>query len=202
VLAEYKRNPDNMYLLKLAVGGLTNCLPNINSDGASSMGFHLSPANLRFDEYSGDWGVGFFAAMRHASSFLVNDPLLGQLCFLCDVDASEPDDTKAVVIRPRDPVRRRIFIASLGLDIISETARIDSIAVAPVHHQVVVTFESLTSQPLVSTIRMRVEQPAVVSGKRKLLTVQPSTPAPMKRNAWQFQPTSSTTPLVVTLEIS
>ena len=54
VLAEYKRNPDAMYLLRLAVGGITNCLPNIDADGAASMGFHLSPANLRFDEYSGE----------------------------------------------------------------------------------------------------------------------------------------------------
>lgn len=31
VLAEYKRNPDAMYLLRLAVGGITNCLPNIGA---------------------------------------------------------------------------------------------------------------------------------------------------------------------------
>ena len=52
VLAEFKRNPDNMYLLRLAVGGITNCLPNINSDGAASMGFHLSPANLKVSSHA------------------------------------------------------------------------------------------------------------------------------------------------------
>lgn len=31
VLAEYKRDPDNMYLLRLGVGGITNCLPNIGA---------------------------------------------------------------------------------------------------------------------------------------------------------------------------
>ena len=80
-----------MYLLRLAVGGLTNCLANIDKDGAASMGFHLSPSTLKFDEYSGDWGVGFFAAARHASAFLVHDTELDQqLCFLCDIVGAEP----------------------------------------------------------------------------------------------------------------
>lgn len=68
ILEEYKRNPDATYLVKLAVAGITNCLPNIDADGANSMGFHLHPANNVFDPYSGDWGIGFFASASNAAN--------------------------------------------------------------------------------------------------------------------------------------
>ena len=111
------------------MGGITNCLPNIDADGAASMGFHLSPANLKFDAYSGDWGVGFFAAARHAGAFLVEDPELGQLCFLCDIVAArrggrggdaDGSGGATVVVKPRDAWRKKLFVASMGLEIISE----------------------------------------------------------------------------------
>lgn len=146
LLEEYKRNPDAMYLLRLAVGGITNCLPNIDADGASSMGFHLSPANLKFDSYSGDWGVGFFAAARHAGSFLVNDPELGQLCFLYDLEdnGGGGGGGSAVVVKPRDAWHKRLFISSMGIEIISETGRFESIAVSS--QKLVVAFEVRTDR--------------------------------------------------------
>jgi hypothetical protein len=204
VLAEYKRDPDNMYLLRLGVGGITNCLPNIDAGGAASMGFHLSPANLKFDEYSGDWGVGFFAAARHAGAFLVNDPDLGMLCFLCDIDSAteEPAAGDTVVVKPRDAVRKKLFIASLGVELISESGRIESVSVSAT--KITVTFEDLHSQPLVSVLRLRLEQTAAASGNRPALTIAPTaTPAPsMSRGAWEVQPQGALQTTAVELSVA
>ena len=205
VLAEYKRNPDDMYLLRLAVGGITNCLPNIDSDGAAAMGFHLSPANLKMDEYSGDWGVGFFAAARHAGAFLVIDPELGPLCFLCDIDAAASSDSVAgsvITIKPRDAFRKKLFIASTGIELISEAGQIQSVSVSPT--KIEVTFADVASQPLVSVLRLRVEQPAVVSGMRPALTVAPaaSPAASLKRGAWEVTPEASGKTTVVVLSLA
>lgn len=236
LLAEYKRNPDGMYLLRLAVGGITNCLPNIgarlrnppllssrdlqtnlnrtavsaDADGAASMGFHLSPANLKFDEYSGDWGVGFFGAARHAGAFLVEDPELGQLCFLCDVvdggnnDGAEGGGGGAVLVKPRDAWHKKLFVGSLGVEIISEAGRIESLAVSS--SALVVTFEDVAQQPLVSVLRLRVEQPAMLSGNRPALDVAPSrvgdVAPPLKRGAWEIAPAPGGKTTVVTLSVA
>ena len=147
---------------------------------------------------SGDWGIGFFAAARHASAFLVNDPELGLLCFLCDIESSGGDGS-IVTIKPRDAVRRKLFIASLGLDIISEAGRIESVQVTPTN--VVVAFEAVASQPLVSVLRLRVEQPAVTSGNRKLLSITPDGGAVLRRGAWEFQPQGALQTFEVTLQV-
>ena len=83
-------------------------------------------------------------------------------------------------IRPH----RRLFLASMGLDIIAEAGRIESVEVQGAH-TIVVSFESAASQPHVSILRLRVEQPAVVSGNRPPLTVTPSAGWVLKRGAWE-----------------
>ncbi len=168
------------------------------------MGFHLSPGNLKFDEYSGDWGVGFFAAARHAGAFLVEDPDLGQLCFLCDVVDRGGNDAAAVLVKPRDAWHKKLFVSSLGVEIISEAGRIESVAVSST--ALVVTFEDVAQQPLVSVLRLRVEQPAIVSGNRPALDVMPSSVGnaapPLKRGAWEIAPAVGGKTTVVTLSVA
>lgn len=187
------------------------------------MGFHLSPANLKFDEYSGDWGIGFFAAVRHASGFLVDDPELGMLCFLCDIIDSDDDtddatstkeaesggssmavsDFAAVTrVKLKDAFRKKLFIASLGVELISEAGRLASVSISAT--KLTVTFEALHSQPAVSVLRLRVEQTATASGNRPALTIAPTaTPAPvMVRGAWEFQPQGALQTTVVELAVA
>lgn len=203
ILEEYKRNPDATYLVKLAVAGITNCLPNIDADGANSMGFHLHPANNVFDSYSGDWGIGFFASARHAGSFLVEDPILGLVCFLCDIVVSngngsgdESSSAMTHVVTLRDAWRKKLFISSLGVEVVSEAGTIASITVGAA--TVVVTFDAATAQSeLVSTLRLRADQPAAAAGNRPWMdvtltsgnpqqTVASSHPNPVVRGAWEI----------------
>ena len=60
------------------------------------------------------------------------------------------------------------------------------------------------SQPLVSVLRLRVEQTAVVSGARPALTIAPTaSPAPgMKRGAWEFQPQGALQTTAVELSVA
>lgn len=128
----------------------------------------------------------------------MEDPDLGTLCFLCDIDGSAP----GLVVRPRDALRKKLFIASLGVEVISEAGRIESVSVSAT--KITVTFETLHSQPLVSVLRLRVEQTAVVSGSRPALTIAPTTtPAPaMTRGAWEFQPQGALQTTAVELSVA
>ena len=202
ILLEWQRDPDNLYLLRLAVGGLTNPLPNINTNGANSMGFHLNPNNLRFDPYSGDWGVGFFATARHIGGVFVQDPDLGVLCFLCDVApaAAASRDTTATVVLLRDAWRKKLYIGPLGLQLVSEAGTISSVAVADT--TITVTFGDVATQPLVSVLRLRAEQPSVSSGHRPALVLQVEGGPQTVRGAWEIQPEpkGKTTTVVITFK--
>ncbi len=54
VLQQYYMTPDDFELLPVAIGAASLHLATIDADGASSMGFHLDPAILKLDPYSGD----------------------------------------------------------------------------------------------------------------------------------------------------
>lgn len=55
MLAAYRRDPDQLHLLRLGIGAITGGLANINSEGAASMAFHSDPALLRHDPYRQAW---------------------------------------------------------------------------------------------------------------------------------------------------
>jgi hypothetical protein len=156
--------------------------------------------------YSGDWGIGFFAAARHAGSFLVEDPDVREiLCFLCDVKTSTPYTTTATTsassppstaaatpfavstVTLRDAWRKKLFIASLGLQLTSEAGTIRTITIAASTIRIV--YSSAADQPAVTNFRLRADQTAVASGKRPPLhiyaTVAGQTP-PLFRGAWEF----------------
>ena len=150
---------------------------------------------------TGDWGIGFFAAARHAGAFLVEDPELGEVCFLCDIQHhGDGSDAAGVVVKLRDAWRKKLFISKPGLEIISEAGKIESIAVSP--SKITVTFSDIATQPLVSVLRLRVEQPAVVSGQRPALQVAPAAALPMKRGAWEVVAAGAGTTTTVVLNVA
>ena len=136
---------------------------------------------------------------RHAGAFLIDDPELGHVCFLCDID---PGLTGAgvTVVKPRDAWRKKLFVSQLGLEIISEAGKIESIAVSSA--KITVTFADVATQPLVTVLRLRVEQPAVISGKRPALVVAPALALAMKRGAWEVAAAAAGNTTTVELSIT
>ena len=107
----YRSNPADFHLLQVAYGGLMGPLTNIGEDGFGSAAFHSAPDMMRFDGYSGDYGMNFFGYAFGTASYLVDHPELGWLCFGCESVPSR----QTVRIVPRDGFGMRVFIAPAGL---------------------------------------------------------------------------------------
>jgi hypothetical protein len=99
---------------------------NIDESGATSMMFHSFPFVNEFDPNSGDYGLGFFGHSVQAGAYYVQHPQWGETCYLCDV-SNNGDETGSVSIRPRDSYRQRVFLAPLGLYIVTRTGVITAV---------------------------------------------------------------------------
>jgi len=113
-------DPTDLYLLRLAAGSIGGVLTNIDDTGANSMGFHADPANLFFDPASGDWGLALYGHAHTTASVLVEHDDFGWCCYFCDHYVN----SASVKLVPRDSARRRMFIAPLGLDLVSEAGKL------------------------------------------------------------------------------
>jgi hypothetical protein len=106
----FRSNPRDLYLLRVAYGGLLGGITNIDERGFGAAAFHAWPDELRFDALTGDYGMGFFGHATSTASYLVNDPTFGWLGFGGAVTVS----ADGVRIAPRDSARSRVFIAPAG----------------------------------------------------------------------------------------
>jgi len=185
-------DPDNWYLLQPLIGASTLHLATIDENGAASMGFHLDPAILELDPYSGDFGVGFFGHVHLAASYYVHHPSHGPLCYLCD--AINPTSTTNVTIFARDSMRKRVFIEPLGFFLEILAGRIESVNVNLSSQSVTVNFAKDT---MAHFHRLKVRTPSL---KRPAATgyriVSPETPQ-SPTNIYQFP--STTTSVVITV---
>ncbi len=111
VLDAYRRNPSDLYLLRIGYGGNMGAISGIDQEGFASVAFHSYPDKMAFDPYSGDYGPNFFGHAWTAGSYLVNDPELGWLAFGGNLRMAG----KEVTLDPRDSFRQRVYLAPLGL---------------------------------------------------------------------------------------
>lgn len=81
VLEQFKKTPDDFYLLKVGYGGLLGGISNITQDGFGPSAFHSYPETLRIDYLSGDYGSGFFGYAVNTATFITNEKDLGWLAF-------------------------------------------------------------------------------------------------------------------------
>ncbi len=81
VLKQYRKNPDDLYLLKVGYGGLLGGISNITEDGFGPAAFHSYPTELRIDYLSGDYGSGFYGYAVNTATYITKDEDLGWLSF-------------------------------------------------------------------------------------------------------------------------
>lgn len=118
----YRSNPQDFHLLRVAYGGLMGALTNVDPDGFGSVAFHSWPDAMRFDAYTGDYGMDFFGHATSTASYVVKHPVFGWLAF----GANVRHDGDSVHIEPRDSARTRLFIAPANLWITLVAGRIAS----------------------------------------------------------------------------
>ncbi|KAL9091718.1 MAG: hypothetical protein Q9159_001233 [Coniocarpon cinnabarinum] len=101
----------SIYDLRVAYGGHMGPLSNINQDGFGSQAFHSYPETLAWEAYSADYGLNYMGNILGAATYLVESADYGWVSF--GGNLHQLDD--GVVVEPRDAVRRRVYVASMGL---------------------------------------------------------------------------------------
>lgn len=102
-------------------------LTNIHADGFGSMGFHAWPETLAWDGYSGDFGAGYLGHVVGSVCVLVLHEGWGWLGFGGNVEEIQEEGDEGgggggvggvkVKVQPKDTVRRKIYVASMGAKI-------------------------------------------------------------------------------------
>ncbi|KAL5530576.1 hypothetical protein ACEPAF_6834 [Sanghuangporus sanghuang] len=110
LMSQFESDPDDLYLLRVAFGGLSGPLTNIDEGGFASASFHSFPDTLKWDAYSGDYGPNFVGHALNSGAYLVQHPTFGWQAFGGIVTSHSGS---SVHVQVRDSVRRRVFIASL-----------------------------------------------------------------------------------------
>jgi hypothetical protein len=152
VLSEYRKHPDDFYLLRVGYGGLMGSIANITEDGFGPSAFHAYPSTLRIDGYSGDYGPNFFGHAVNTATYVVRHPEFGWLAFGGNLAVS--GDT--IRVRPLDSARSRVYIASRGLWLTLDAGTFESVEIRPGG----VAVELSPATRFTDRARLRIEQPA------------------------------------------
>lgn len=121
LLSQFRQTPKDTHLLRVGYGGITGPLSNIRDDGSMYNGFHSFPDTLRGDDYSGDYGPNFLGVMLGSASYVVDDPDIGLVAYGGNMAVSG----STVTVHPRDAVRRRVYIAPMGVYVTISAGQID-----------------------------------------------------------------------------
>jgi len=123
----YRADPSDFYLLRVAYGGLLGGIANIDRDGFAAAAFHSDPDAMRFDAYSGDYGMGFFGHAYASATYLVDDPTFGWLSFGGNLTHS----AGGWRLTPRDSARTRVFIAPASAWLTLSAGKFESVDYQP-----------------------------------------------------------------------
>jgi hypothetical protein len=188
VLAEFRRHPDDFYLLRVGYGGLMGALANVTQDGFGPSGFHAYPSTLAIDGYSGDYGPGFFGHAVNTGTYVIHHPDFGWLAF----GGSLTENGSDVRVRPLDSARSRVFLAPLGLWMTLDAGTFQEIAIQG--DRVAITLSPGTDYTPVARLRT-----AFTSADGGAGELRPTTRLEMEREAYLIP--LSDEPVTVVFEI-
>ncbi|KAJ5382926.1 hypothetical protein N7517_000837 [Penicillium concentricum] len=124
LLSQFRQNPTDTYLLRVGYGGITGPLSNIRQDGSMYNAFHSFPDTLQGDNYSGDYGPNFLGMMLGSGVYVVDDPDVGLVAYGGNIAT----DGNTVTVWPRDAVRRRVYIAQMGVYVTISAGLIEEVS--------------------------------------------------------------------------
>jgi hypothetical protein len=165
-LQHFRAHPDDVYLLRIGYGGAMGALSNIDQEGFPSAAFHSFPQNLRWDHYTGDYGPNYFGHSVNTGTYIVNHADYGWLAFGGNVVETAP----LVAVRTLDSLRKRVYIAPLGLYLTLDRGAFESVAINPKTNAVQIRLAP--ADALTSSALLRIEQPAKVTGIGTFRTVR------------------------------
>ncbi|GGB20578.1 DUF5695 domain-containing protein [Puia dinghuensis] len=158
VLAEYRRNPADLYLLRVGYGGVLGGIANIGEDGFAPCAFHSFPATLKNDGITGDYGSGFFGYAVNTATYITRHKDLGWLCF--GGNLAEKDGW--VTARITTAARSAVYIAPAGLWLRLDAGRLVSASYQEVTGAVKLVLEP--ADAYTPDAYLQVDQPARLPG--------------------------------------
>ncbi len=150
----YRRDPADLHLLRVAYGGFMGGITNIDREGFAAAAFHSEPDMMRWDAYTGDYGMGYFGHAYAAATYLVKDATFGWLGF----GGTVREDGAAVEIVPHDGARTRLFVAPAGQWITLAAGTIAKARWLPATRRIELTLDPATATT--PNAQLSVEAPA------------------------------------------
>jgi hypothetical protein len=136
-------------------------IANIDQEGFGSAAFHSFPDMLKPDPLSGDYAQNFLGHALNTATYLVNDREFGWQAFGGNVQVAGD----RVLLIPLDSFRQRVYLAPVGLWLTLDSGRFDRVQLNPKTGAVHLVFAA--PDGFTRSARLRVEQPAAVSGVGK-----------------------------------
>lgn len=174
-LAQYREHPDDYYLLRIGYGGSMGAISSIDEEGFPSAAFHSYPQNLKWDTYTGDYGPNFFGHAVSTATYVINHPDYGWQA----LGGNVREANGWVTVQTLDSLRRRVYIAPLGLYLTLDSGAFQSVSINPATRAVRVTLAPAAE--FTPRALLRIEQPAKVNG---VGAYQPATTLPSERGAF------------------
>jgi hypothetical protein len=175
VLDAYRREPQDLYLLRVGYGGTMGAISGIDQDGFASAAFHSFPDLMSFDPYSGDYGPNFFGHAWSTATYVAKDPEFGWLVFGGNLKV----EGTRVDIDPRDSFQQRVFLAPLALWLTLDSGQIEHVVFDSATREVEVRFAPANA--FTPSALVRVEQTEEVQGMGKF---SPEEKLATERGAW------------------
>src|SRR5947208_9256458 len=105
MLDYYRSHPQEDYYLRVGYAGGNAALTNIDQEGFASAAFHTYPDTLKWDGYSGDYGMNFFGHAMNAATYVIESPDFGWQAFGGNLNTKGD----VVTVKPLDSMRRRVY---------------------------------------------------------------------------------------------
>ncbi|WP_316830119.1 DUF5695 domain-containing protein [Pedobacter aquatilis] len=161
VLMDYRKNPDNFYLLRTGYGGLMGSIANITKDGFAPAAFHAYPSTLKNDGITGDYGSGFFGYAVNTSSYLLKHKEFGWLAFGGNLNQNGNN----IILKPTTAAKSSVFVAPVGVWITLEAGSIDELDYDPSTGSIRLKLSKADEHT--PRAILRISQPAKIAGVLK-----------------------------------
>jgi hypothetical protein len=158
LLMDYRKNPNDFYLLRAGYGGLMGSISNITEDGFAPAAFHAYPSTLKNDGITGDYGSGFFGYAVNTSSYILEHKDFGWLAF----GGNLKKEGNVIDVRLTTAARSAVYIAPAGLWISLDAGKIESVAYNMSTGEVNLKLEK--ADQFTPTAVIRITQPAKLPG--------------------------------------
>jgi hypothetical protein len=158
VLMDYRKHPDDFYLLRTGYGGLLGSISNITKEGFAPAAFHAYPSTLKNDGITGDYGSGFFGYAVNTSSYILKHPEFGWLAFGGNLNKRG----NTINIKLTTAAKSSVYIAPAGLWITLDAGTIDALDYNTLNGEIHLKLSKANAYTPGAVLRL--SQPAKVNG--------------------------------------